>query len=108
MVPIGFEQNHLTLEELHNLSQVCQDFLSKKNNLPYDDLRKLAELVGFHLKKQDGTSHIQGKHPTYACGPPYYDKITLQKKKGNRAVSYQVEQLIKFIRNAVPKMRAES
>ncbi len=107
MAPNEDKQQPLTLEEIYDIRQVCQDFLSKKNNLPFAELCNLAERVGFLLKKQDGTSHIQGKHPDYACGPPYYDKITLQKKKGNRAVPYQVEQVVKFIRNAVPKMRLQ-
>lgn len=99
MVPQCSSEPGLTLEEFFKLETVCQEFLSKKNNLAFNDLVNLASQVGFKFKNQDGTSHRHAKHPTYEAGPPAYDKITLQSRKG-KAIPYQVEQLIKFIQTA--------
>ena len=103
MVPSDTQTN-LTLEEIHSVEKKCQEFLSAKNNISFDDLVSFAKEVGF-VGKQESTSHWVGRHPTHENSPPAYNKVNFQKKDGNKAKPYQVGQLVDFIRNAAPKKR---
>ena len=109
MVPkkhIGRANATRTLEETHDLAQICFRFLSRKNgNVAYSELIALAERTGFIFERQKG-SHEVYKHPTYTMGPAYYDMLIFQNVKG-KAVFYQIKQLVDFIRQAIPKARSK-
>lgn len=98
MEPIDPEK---TLEAIHGLKDICDEFLQKKNNLPFKRLVWLAKKAGFEME-QDGTSHMKGTHPTHVNLLKNSDLIDIQSKKG-QAKPYQIGQVVEFIQLAQPK-----
>ncbi|MBQ7608351.1 MAG: hypothetical protein IJU76_10345 [Desulfovibrionaceae bacterium] len=90
-----------SLEKKFNLQRLSEEFLERRNNLPFEELLRCAERVGFVFRHK-GTSHYVGQHPTHTLGPLYYDQVNFQNKKG-KAVPYQVKQFVDFLRDATPK-----
>jgi predicted RNA binding protein YcfA (HicA-like mRNA interferase family) len=92
-----------SLEEKHNLKELCDKALSSKNNYSFRDLCNLVERAGFVFRNQKG-SHLIYKHPSY-FSEKSFNVINLQpdKNKPSKAKSYQVKQVVDFIREAKPK-----
>jgi predicted RNA binding protein YcfA (HicA-like mRNA interferase family) len=107
MEPIYAQETPPTLENdpaysRFDLKKRCGEFLSKRKNLPFAELEQLAKDADFILVRQKG-SHKIYKHPTYRTDDtPPSDRMNFQNING-KAVSYQVEQLVYFIRTAVKK-----
>jgi predicted RNA binding protein YcfA (HicA-like mRNA interferase family) len=81
----------------------CDKALSSKNNYPFKDLCNLEERAGFVFRNQKG-SHLIYKHPSY-FSEKSFNVINLHPDKNNpsKAKSYQVKQVVDFIREAKPK-----
>lgn len=96
-----------SLEEQFGLEQRCSQALSSKHNLSFSDLKKMAEEAGFEVddvKEKKGGSHIYlYKHPTHQYKNNDLLNIQPDKKKKSQAKPSQVEELVKFIREANPK-----
>lgn len=92
-----------TLEEAHDLEEMCSQSISRKNSLSFRELCQLAEAAGFVLDRKRG-SHSIYKHPAYMldAGSPPTDRMNFQ-PDGNKAKPYQVAELVEFIRTAVRK-----
>jgi len=106
-MPPQKNDNPKFLEELHGLSERCEAALKAKKNFAYKDLCKLAEHAGFEhrrtKKAKSGTSHEIYKHPTHQL--EHMDLMNFQpsNEDSSKAKPYQVNQLVKFIRQARPK-----
>lgn len=96
-----------SLEELYGLEQECEEALNSKKNHSFKDLCQLAKNAGFTLdrnKKTKGGSHVYiYKHSSFQLLGNDLMNFQEDKKKKSQAKAYQVEQLVKFIREATPK-----
>lgn len=95
-----------TLEELFGLHDLCEAALQRRSNFPFQELVSLVERAGF-LNSGGKGSHTVWSHPTHRTEHPLSDIVTLQSDKG-KAKPYQIKQVVKFIRTALPKEDALS
>ncbi|NQU64073.1 MAG: type II toxin-antitoxin system HicA family toxin [SAR324 cluster bacterium] len=73
-----------------NPKKLLQKAQNSPNNIKFEDVVKLAELVGFRFKRQKGTSHKIFDLPGTDV------MLNLQSVKG-KGKPYQVEQLVGYI-----------
>jgi hypothetical protein len=73
--------------------KIYQKAINSPNNLQFDELCYLAEIVGFVMRKRKrkGSSHKIYKHPELG------GMMNFQKGKTGKAIPYQVRQLLDFI-----------
>lgn len=70
-------------------------------NVRFQDIRRLAEALGFDLRRISGSHHVY-KHPDIA------QKLNLQPLKNGDAKPYQVRQLVRLIEEYDLKLEEES
>ena len=94
-------------EQFYELTEICEAALKARKNFAYKDLCKLAEHAGFEHRKtkkaRDGTSHEIYKHPSFQLENRDLMSFQPSWEDSSKAKPYQVNQLVKFIREARPK-----
>ena len=76
---------------MSSLKKLIEKARTSPSNLRFEEVCKLAEMVGFEFARQNGTSHKIYKHPLY---PRHL--MNFQSVKGG-AKKFQVQQLLDFI-----------
>jgi hypothetical protein len=76
-----------------NVVKLYRNALNSPKNFRFDDLRALAEGVGFKKRKGSGTGHFVFKHPDIKGLEALMDFQEVDEK----AKPYQVRQLVKVI-----------